>query len=314
MTSSHFFQRFSAIAGLILLFFSGFVLSAPKKIVISIKPIHSLASALLEGIHTPTLFLEQTVSAHHHHMRPSDSRKLHEADLVVWVGPNLETFLTQSVSNLKRSTQVIQITSIPTLKRYPMRTSHCHHHHSEHHHHFEPDLDPHVWLDTQNAQHIVHHLKEAFLTLFPESAQRLHQNTAQLELRLKHLETYIHGQFAHRHPTQLMGFHDGYQYYEKQFQRPAPYIVSQTPHAPLSAKSISKAQQYIQQHPIGCLVSEPQIKAKTLKLITQGSSVQIINIDPLGNAFEKGPSAYFELLKSMTQKFVRCSVKKEGDN
>lgn len=67
------------------------------RIVASIIPIHSLVTGLAGEIYPVDLLIPGSASPHGYAMRPSEARRLQSADLVVWVGPELETFLQRSL-------------------------------------------------------------------------------------------------------------------------------------------------------------------------------------------------------------------------
>ena len=73
---------------------------AALSLVASIRPLALLAQELLQGserVRVQTL-LPAAVSPHAYALRVSDMRRLQAADLVVWVGPELERFLAKPLS------------------------------------------------------------------------------------------------------------------------------------------------------------------------------------------------------------------------
>ena len=76
-------------------------LAAPN-VVVSIKPIHALVADVMDGVGTPTLLLPSASSPHVYTLRPSDARALEAAAVVVWIGPELETFLEKPVAAIAR--------------------------------------------------------------------------------------------------------------------------------------------------------------------------------------------------------------------
>jgi len=66
--------------------------------VASITPLQLIAAEVLDGIAKPEVLIPPGASPHAYSLRPSDTRKIHDADLVVWVGPELEQFLTKPIS------------------------------------------------------------------------------------------------------------------------------------------------------------------------------------------------------------------------
>ena len=61
--------------------------------VASIKPIHSLVAGVMEGAGEPRLLIGSGASPHTYSLKPSDARALQNAQIVFWVGEDLETFL-----------------------------------------------------------------------------------------------------------------------------------------------------------------------------------------------------------------------------
>ena len=75
----------------ILFYFSS--LKAEIKVVVSIKPIHSLVSYIMDGVGTPDLIVDGYNSPHGFSLKPSHAKMLQEADMVVYVGEGIEEFL-----------------------------------------------------------------------------------------------------------------------------------------------------------------------------------------------------------------------------
>ena len=61
---------------------------ADIKVVTSIKPIHSLASYLMDGVGKPELIVDGYDSPHGFAMKPSYAKMLQNADLIYWLRKN----------------------------------------------------------------------------------------------------------------------------------------------------------------------------------------------------------------------------------
>ena len=68
---------------------------AEINVVSSVKPLHSLVSGVMEGVARPDLIVKGSASPHTYSLRPSQARQLEDADLVFWMGHELESFLEQ---------------------------------------------------------------------------------------------------------------------------------------------------------------------------------------------------------------------------
>ena len=78
-------------------------------VVVSLKPIHSLVAGVMGEAGEPRLLLKGTASPHTYQMRPSDARALGKADLIVWVGEPMETFLHRAIENLGSRSRVVTL-------------------------------------------------------------------------------------------------------------------------------------------------------------------------------------------------------------
>ena len=100
-----------------LLFLNNVGAQSTPNIVVSIKPIHSITSALMEGVSRPKLLLESNDSAHTFHLKPSQLNLLTNADLVITIGDSFETGLKKTLGNIKDGSRAVSYThlTLPTI-------------------------------------------------------------------------------------------------------------------------------------------------------------------------------------------------------
>lgn len=85
------------------LLFTGTMRAADAPVVVtSIKPIHSLVSAIMQGVGEPELIVDGAASPHTYNLKPSNARALQDAKVIFWVGPGLEAFLEKPLQALGR--------------------------------------------------------------------------------------------------------------------------------------------------------------------------------------------------------------------
>ena len=103
----------------LLTFFSP--LKAEIKVVASIKPIHSLASYLMDGVNKPGLIVDGYASPHGFALKPSHAKMLQEADLIFWVGEDLENFLEKPLGSIAKKAEKIELLEIKGLTKLKFR-------------------------------------------------------------------------------------------------------------------------------------------------------------------------------------------------
>ena len=129
----------------------GFNVSAAQaepNVVTSIKPVHSLVAGVMEGVAEPTLLVEGAGSPHTFSLRPSQARALQQADIVFWVGPQLETFLSDPIENIGGAT-VVTLSEAHDMISLPVRESATFegHDHGDHAGHDDHGHDEHAGHD-----------------------------------------------------------------------------------------------------------------------------------------------------------------------
>ncbi|MBD1133552.1 zinc ABC transporter substrate-binding protein, partial [Pelagibacterales bacterium SAG-MED44] len=152
----------------ILSLFTFFVpANADIKVVTSIKPIHSLASYLMSGVAKPDLIVDGYASPHGFAMKPSHAKMLQNADLIFWVGEDVENFLEKPLGSIAKKAEKIELMQIKGLQVLKFRErnifdDHDDHgkkeDHDDHEGHAQGEFDPHIWLDPINAKVILNEM------------------------------------------------------------------------------------------------------------------------------------------------------------
>ena len=122
--------------------------NADVKVVTSIKPIHSLASYLMDGVGKPDLIVDGYASPHGFSMKPSHAKMLQNADIIFWVGEGMENFLEKPLSSIAKKAEKIELMEIKGLNVLKFRErnifdEHDHDHGHDDHAKKEDDHDDH---------------------------------------------------------------------------------------------------------------------------------------------------------------------------
>ena len=105
---------------------------ADTRVVATIKPVHSLTASIMDGVGEPALIVEGIESPHDYQPKPSDAKLLEEADVVVWIGPDLESAISTAILNLSKNAISVELSKTEGLKLFKFRSSHVHHDEEEH--------------------------------------------------------------------------------------------------------------------------------------------------------------------------------------
>jgi len=299
-----------------LLATSAFTAQAEVNVVASIKPVHSLVAAVMEGVGKPSLIVEGAGSPHTYALKPSQAQNLENADIVFWIGHNLETFLEKPLEAIASKADVVELLDAHDLVKHEFREGgafddheeHAEDKHDDHDHeeHAHGEFDPHIWLDPVNAKALVHEIEETLAKADPENASKYEANAEAVEKKLDALVAEITSEVEPAKGKGFIVFHDAYQNFEKRFGLAASGSITVSPEVVPGAARIQELQGKVKELGATCVFSEPQFEPKIITTVTEGTSAKTGVLDPLGAGIEDGPELYFTLIRNMAASFKKC--------
>lgn len=321
---------------------TAFSAHADVNVIASIKPVQSLVAAVMQGAGEPSLIVEGAGSPHTYSLKPSQAAALQDADLIFWIGDDLEAFLEKPISTIGsgKSVELIHAHGVETLglreggafEEHMHGDEHAdevhdhdhdseaedghdedgdHDHEAEHaesheDQHHDGEVDMHIWLDPVNAKAMVHEIEEALAEADPDNAALYEKNAADLSARLDTLVTELSTELAPVKDRGFIVFHDGYQYFEHRFGLSAAGSITVSPDVMPGADRIREIQAKIGELGATCVFAEPQFEPKLITVATEGSDARSGVLDPLGADIAAGQDLYFTLMHNMADSFASC--------
>lgn len=300
-------KKLFLLASLVLLFTTSAIAAwaAPPKgprVVVSIKPLHSLVAGVMAGVGEPQLLIKGGGSPHGYALRPSEARMLAAAQLVVWVGPRLEAFLEKPLATLGSAARQLQLSKELASELLTIRAGGNWADHAEQHAAGEPD--PHLWLDPRLAQQIVTKIAAALAGIDPPHQLQYQENAARLIARLAQLQAKLQAKLAPVRHVPYVVFHDAYQYFEAAFGLNAVGSVTLAPERLPGARRIREIREEITSLRARCVFSEPQFEPRLVATVIEGTGARTGILDPLGAALPAGQQCYFRLLTALADNLV----------
>jgi len=288
---------------------------APQ-VVVTIKPIHALVSGVMDGVGTPQLLLQGGESPHSYSLRPSQVRQLHAADLLIWVGPTVETFLEKTLTTLSDKTKRLRLLDVQGLTLLKARKGGIWetHHHSDDFayarddvsHHADFEIDPHIWLDPHNAKVMLQAIAQTLSQIDVNNAARYMANATRFLARLEQLDQGLKHRLAPLSALPYLVFHDAYQYFEHRYGLSAVGAISLSPETRPSVRRLYQLRVRIKSQQVRCVFSEPQFESALVATVIEDTSAGREILDPLGADLAAGIEAYFSLLRNLANSLNRC--------
>lgn len=273
----------------ILLFFlalsSGALRAAEPRlqIVTTIKPLQLLVMAIVGDEHPVDVLLDPRMSPHDYQLRPSERKKLDRADVVFWVGPNLEAFMVPVLSALDRRVTVVALQDGVAVG------------------------DPHLWMDPLVAAALGYKIADALEKLAPTSNQRWRGNAARLEGLLTAEDKLLRERIAGiGQPRGYLVTHDAYGRFETRYGLHHQAALTDSSDLPPSAQHIAQIEAALRAGTISCVMREPAAPPKLLQTLLNGREVRIETIDAMALEIPARGDAIVDFYRQLGAAMSRC--------
>ena len=285
---------------------------AGPEVVASIAPVHSLVARVMQGAGAPHLLLPPGASPHDQAMRPSGAAALERAALVFWVGPRLERWLTRSLTTLAAGARVVRLADTPGLTLLAIRKGALF---EAHDHGPEPapapdlgedGIDPHLWLDPDNAKLWLGAIAAALAEADPARRALYLANAEAARAELDALAAGIEARLAPVRGRAFVVFHDSFHYFGHRFGIEAAGAVALGDARAPGPARIARIRDHIGALGTVCLFREPQFRASLVATVAAGAAVRIGLLDPLGANLRPGPGLYPDLLRGLADSLAEC--------
>ncbi|MFZ7304684.1 zinc ABC transporter substrate-binding protein ZnuA [Avibacterium avium] len=320
-----------------------FATSANASVVTSIKPLGFIASSIADGVTDTQVFVPAGASPHDYHLKPSDVQKLKAADLVLWIGEDVDQFLAGSLKKNVDASKVVTIAKLAGITPDMLAKGEHHHHDHDHHHHDGEDHDHdhehhhdhgkseahehqhnhrtdnahdhdhdeletnwHVWYSPRISQVVAEAVADKLTQQFPAKKALIEKNLAEFNRSLNAQNEKIKQQLA---PVQKKGFyvfHDAYTYFNEAYGLNQVGAFTINPLVAPGAKKLAHIKEEIEEHKVGCLFAEPQFTPKVIETLHKSTGVKVGRLDPMGDAVALGKDSYANFLQYTADSYYNC--------
>ncbi|MCF6321380.1 MAG: metal ABC transporter substrate-binding protein [Rhizobiaceae bacterium] len=294
-------MKFSTIQKFLQLAFSFVLLTLPMqvfaqtssnlKVVTTIRPLHSITARIMKGVAVPYLLLGDNQPAHDAVLKPSQAKLLATADILFWIGPELETFLINPIRSLADNSEVVSLLGNNKLQLLHSTGS---------------LIDPHIWLSTGNAQIISALIKDTLIKIDPANRQTYLDNFATLEKELTGLKSDISTMLISAQSKKFLIYHNALAYFGKEFDVEMRSVSPGNEVLMPSAKQISDIRRLLRSGDYSCIFTDPLINSSAIASAAGDAKLNVVILDPLGSNLEPGLDLYVDMMKNISRAIADC--------
>ncbi len=309
MRSRHTLKHWLTPAMLLLVLLS-LPLSASEsrpQIMTSLHPLAFIVAEVVGEQAEIDVLVPTGASPHTYSMRPSERRKLEQADHFFWVGPGMETFLERLLQQ-------------PSLseKSVALGDSLANGDHEHHHDHDEQgdddsvvrdsdgDMDPHIWLSPKlavtMAERLVAHLSDSD----DFDAEQLESNLEQFRDRLDETAERLHSELEQARSLSIFTYHDAFRHYATHFELQLAGTLTVNPERNPGAQRLSELRDHLREAHSPCVMTEPQFSGNWWDNLADDMVLGISTWDPLGQSIDPEPGSYLRFMESLAESVKAC--------
>lgn len=283
----------------------------------SIKPIAMLISTVVGDQAEVKVLLPPYASPHDYALKFSDLRAIKQADLLVWVGPELEGMLAKSFDNESKAKQ-LSLAQLDTLF-WPGEQSknsgnkiglqshqqnYDHSHQQGHGHNNEYFRDPHIWLNPNNGVVIARAITEWLGSKYPEKKFEFERNLELFSAQMIVLDKLIREQTDEVKAKGFIVMHDGYRHFVDYYGMKQLATVKQSHGVDQGIKRYAGIIALGDQ--VDCVFVEPQFNSKSAIQIANKLGASYATLDIMGGQVKLGRNSYQEFMVGFVQTLVGC--------
>ena len=241
---------------------------------------------------------------------------INNSKLLILINREFEWFLKDILESKKNEIKLLELSNYDQIKF--LESTHAHHEEKEHHEeddHYEEDdehydheamIDFHIWLSPTNALAIGEIITIKLSEIDPENKFFYLDNLLVFEKKILALNTKIRKMFNKKKIANYIVLHDAYQYFEDEFEIENEIAIKFDSHQENTIKDIIEIRKILRDKDIKCIFSDGVSDKKLLNILNKDFDLKIIELDHLGDNFDKNKSLYFKLIESLANSFLEC--------
>ena len=321
--------------------FTAPVFADQLRVVVDIPPVHGIVEGVLGSNASITTLIGSGIDPHNYTMKPSHAAAVSEADLIVLIGEALTLSLAEKLPSLASNAKIIELAEVPNVHLIAYEDAHEEHeddaHHDDEHHadhqdhnhdadhddhapkgHDEHDhgdhkdhedhnghnhsgVDPHMWLDIDNADVWAHEIAKSASRLSPALTSDINANLAAFEQALVGLKSEMQTLTAKPYSVS----HDAFGYLEESVGIDHPQAVTNAMGLRPSPSDMANLRAQIEVAPPACMIIDPNDHTALAYALAEEYSIKTVEFSQLGEVAE-GENAYLNLMQGAVTAFKTC--------
>ncbi len=263
--------------------------SAQVSIATTVRPLQLIAESIVGESGTVTSIVGRQDSPHQFVLTPSDRLAIASADVLIWIGPELEVYLADFLNDESRSGSIITVLENPALTI----------------HKINDEIDAHFWLNSDNGIALAKEIKDRLIEIDQAQAAQYQSRFESFVAEIETTNRDLTERFSTSHNNYLV-YHNAYQYFERQFGLQHSVALLADPETQPGIQHILRTRELVENSMPNCLLVEPESSMELATTLTDGMDIRTVSVDHLGYDVLPSDNPYRQLLLQVAESFESC--------
>jgi ABC-type Zn uptake system ZnuABC Zn-binding protein ZnuA len=289
--------------------------AAELKVVTTFLPVYCWSASVASGAAQVENLMEGTVGPHEFQLTPSHLRKLNAADLVIYIGLELEPWLETMIENgsLKKRVRTLSLGERLDQKRlipYGQGGEHPdseaehdgHDHdadHDDHNDHKHGQYDPHIWLDPVLAKECVAMIAEQLGQMDSENAALFQKNAEAYSGKLDQLDKELKEGLKGVQDKPFYTQHDAFSYFNRRYGLKCAGVLQQVPDSDVSPRHLAALLKKIRDEGVVAILLPSKSPDRLAERLARDGNIRLGKLETLETLDEQplGRDTYERMMK-----------------
>ena len=234
-----------------------------------------------------------------HDWEPStnDLKNLEKADVFIYNGADMEPWADDLLVSRSDTLRVVEASENVELRTTDGEHEHAHEHEDADHHH--GDVDPHVWLDPENAKIEMEAIRDALCAADPENSTVFQSNYEKYAAELDALDAEFREKLAPLPNRTIVVAHEAFGYLCDAYGLTQVGIEGLSPDSEPDPGRMAEVIDFVREHSISTIFFEELVSPKVAEAIASETGAQAKMLSPLEGLSDEQAAAgadYFSVM------------------
>ncbi len=267
---------------------------AKKTVYTTFFPIYDLTKTIAGDKMNVEMIIAGNQEPHDFELQASEMGKISEADLIVYNGAGMESFIDDLKETANDDSKFLDLSEGLTLLKSENDDEEEEHEHEhsgsedhdeeseehEHHHHHHGGINPHTWLSIKNAKMELNAIYEKLSSIDPDNAEYYKKNLDEATAKFDALDKKFQEKISSVPADQryLIVSHAAFNYLANDYGLKQVAVTGISPEDEPSAQQLATIADFVKQHKVSTIFFEGKATPKVAETLAKNTGVKTASI------------------------------------